>query len=66
MTGKPALGLFEIPPRLLAALGGDAVKDLIPKELVAFEAEGLEIVVYPTNVALPGREIPCRDFPGTK
>ena len=27
---KPASGWFEIPPRLLAAVGGDAVKDLIP------------------------------------
>jgi hypothetical protein len=56
VTRKPALGLFEIPPRLLAAVGGDAVKDLIPKELVAFEADGLEIVVYPTDVALLGHE----------
>jgi hypothetical protein len=56
VTRKPALGLFEVPPRLLAAVGGDAVKDLIPKELVAFEADGLEIVVYPTDVALLGRE----------
>jgi hypothetical protein len=56
VTRKPASGLFEIPPRLLAAVGGDAVKDLIPRELVAFEADGLEIVVYPTDVAMLGRE----------
>ena len=52
---KPASGWFEIPPRLLAAVGGDAVKDLIPSDLVAFETDGLAILVYPTDVALLGR-----------
>jgi hypothetical protein len=52
----PASGWFEIPPRLLAAVGGDAVKDLIPTELVAFETDGLQIVVYPSDVALLGRK----------
>lgn len=53
---KPASGWFEIPPRLLAAVGGDAVKDLIPTELVGFETAGLQIVVYPSDVALLGRK----------
>jgi hypothetical protein len=53
---KPASGWFEVPPRLLAAVGGDAVKDLIPTDLVAFEMDDLEIVVYPSDVALLGRE----------
>jgi hypothetical protein len=57
VTRKRALGLFEIPPRLLAAVGGAAVKNLIPKQLVAFEADGLEILVYPTDIALLGRKI---------
>jgi hypothetical protein len=53
---KPASGWFEIPPRLLAAVGGDAVKDLIPTELVGFETDGLQIIVYPSDVALLGRK----------
>jgi hypothetical protein len=53
---KPASGWFEIPPRLLAAVGGEAVKGLIPTDLVAFEMDGLEIVVYPSDVALLGKE----------
>ncbi len=53
---KPASGWFEIPPRLLAAVGGKAVKELIPTELVAFETDGLQIVVYPSDVALLGRK----------
>ncbi len=53
---KPALGLFEIPPRLLAAVGGDAIRASIPTELVGFETDGLQIVVYPSDVALLGRK----------
>jgi len=53
---KPASGWFEIPPRLLAAVGGKAVKDLIPTELVGFETDDLQIIVYPSDVALLGRK----------
>lgn len=53
---KPASGWFEIPPRLLAAVGGKAVKDLIPTELVGFETDELQIIVYPSDVALLGRK----------
>ena len=53
---KPASGWFEIPPRLLAAVGGNAVKESIPTELVGFEVEGLQIIVYPSDVALLGRK----------
>jgi hypothetical protein len=56
VSRKRASGWFEVPPRLLAAIGGDRVKDSIPSELVAFEMEGLGIVVYPSDVALLGRE----------
>jgi hypothetical protein len=53
---KPASGWFEIPPRLLAAVGGKAVKELIPTELVGFETDDLQIIVYPSDVALLGRK----------
>ena len=53
---KPASGWFEIPPRLLAAVGGDAVRGSIPTELTGFGTDGLEIVVYPSDVALLGRK----------
>jgi hypothetical protein len=56
VTRKPAVGWFQIPPRLLAAVGGDAVKDVMPTEFVALETDGLGIVVYPSDVALLGRE----------
>ena len=57
MTRKGASGLFEIPIRLLAAVGGDDVKSSIPKQLVSFAADDLEILVYPSDVALLGRTV---------
>jgi hypothetical protein len=47
---------FDIPPRLLAAVGGSALKGLIPDELVEFKADDLGILVYPSDVALLGQE----------
>jgi hypothetical protein len=55
VTRKRASGLFEVPIRLLARVGGDSVKGSIPKEIVAFEAKDLEVLVYPSDVALLGR-----------
>lgn len=51
---KRAPRSLEIPPRLLAAVGGDAVKGLIPDELVEFNLDGLGILVYPSDIALLG------------
>jgi len=55
VTRKRASGLFEIPIRLLAAIGGDDVTSSIPRQLVSFAADDLEILVYPSDVALLGR-----------
>lgn len=57
VTRKRASGQFEIPIKLLAAVGGDAVKESIPKALVALQANDLEILVYPSDVALLGRKV---------
>ncbi|MHB8460665.1 MAG: hypothetical protein ACYDAK_12440 [Candidatus Limnocylindrales bacterium] len=47
---------FDIPPRLLALVGGAAVRGLIPDELVEFRIADLAVLVYPSDVALLGRE----------
>lgn len=51
---KRAPRSLEVPPRLLAVVGGDAVKALIPDELVEFNVDGLGILVYPSDIALLG------------
>lgn len=45
---------LEIPPRLLGAIGGAAVRGLIPDELAQLKRDGLEILVYPSDIALLG------------
>ncbi|MEO5964199.1 MAG: hypothetical protein ABIR11_01945 [Candidatus Limnocylindrales bacterium] len=45
---------LEVPPRLLAVLGGKGVKALIPDRLVELRVEELGILVYPSDIALLG------------
>jgi hypothetical protein len=47
---------LALPPRLLAAAGGATVKALVPDELVELQSPDLEVLVYPSDVALLGRE----------
>ncbi len=56
VTRTRASRWFAIPLRLLAAVGGHAVRGLIPAELVEFQADGLAVLVYPSDVALLGRK----------
>ena len=51
---KRAPRSLEIPPRLLAVVGGNGVKELIPDELVEFNLDGLGILIYPSDIALLG------------
>ena len=53
---KRASRWFVVPPRLLAAVAGRGVNGLVPDELVGFKADELGILVYPSDVALLGRE----------
>ncbi|HEY3523599.1 MAG TPA: hypothetical protein VGK63_07820, partial [Candidatus Limnocylindrales bacterium] len=45
---------LEVPARLLAAVGGPGVKGLVPDHLVELKARGLEVLVYPSDVAIMG------------
>ena len=45
---------FEIPLRLLAWAGGAPVAKLVPERLVALTGGDLEILVYPSDIALLG------------
>ena len=47
---------LTIPPRLVAAVGGEAVAALVPDELVSLEGEGLSALVYPSDIALLGEK----------
>jgi hypothetical protein len=51
---RAAAGLFEVPLRLLAWAGGRPVADQIPKRLIALTSGDLEVLVYPSDIALLG------------
>lgn len=47
--------VLEVPPRMVALVGGPAVAGMIPDELVEFRGDDLSILVYPSDIALLGR-----------
>jgi hypothetical protein len=55
VTRKRAGRGLALPLWLLASVGGAKVRKVVPKELVEFEIDGLDVLVYPSDVALLGR-----------
>ena len=46
--------VLEMPSRLLATVGGESVKRLVPDELVMLKSHALEVSIYPSDVAMAG------------
>ena len=49
-----APAILSIPPRLLGAVGGSGVRALVPDELAELKRPDLEVLVYPSDLALLG------------
>lgn len=56
ITRKRAPRSFEVPPRLLRAVGGGATHAELPDELVEFDADELNVILYPSDVLILGRQ----------
>lgn len=50
----PAPRVLEAPSRLLALVGGESVRRLVPDRLVMLKAGGLEVTIHPSDVAVVG------------
>lgn len=50
----PAPRLLSLPPRLLDAIAGRALGSLVPDRLALLRGEQLEVLVYPSDVAISG------------
>jgi hypothetical protein len=50
----PAPGILSAPPRLLAAVAGPSLGALVPDRLMLLKAPGLDILVYPSDLAIEG------------
>ena len=46
--------MLEAPSRLLALVGGESVRRLVPDELVMLKAPSLEVTIHPSDVAIVG------------
>ncbi len=53
---KRAPRSIEVPPRLLMAVGGGSSHHEFPDELVEFDADELNIILYPSDVLILGRQ----------
>jgi hypothetical protein len=46
--------VLEAPSRLLALVGGESVRRLVPDEVVMLKASSLEVTIHPSDVAMAG------------
>jgi hypothetical protein len=54
VTTKPAPLILSLPPRLLDAVAGKALGGLVPDRLVRLQGRDLEVLVYPSDIAISG------------
>jgi hypothetical protein len=51
---KPAPRILSLPPRLLEAVAGNALGGLVPDRLMLLSGRDLEVLVYPSDLAISG------------
>jgi hypothetical protein len=56
VSRKRAPRSLEVPPRLLMAVGGGSAQREFPDELVEFDADELNVILYPSDVLILGRQ----------
>ncbi len=53
---RPAPAVLAIPGRVLSSLAGPAVRSLVPDKLVQLSGPGLEVGLYPSDIAISGEK----------
>jgi hypothetical protein len=56
VTRKRAHWAYELPGKVLAVLGGDAVRSLVPAQLAELVGDGFEMTLHPMDLSLLGRK----------
>jgi hypothetical protein len=51
---EPAPRALSLPPRLLDAVAGKALGALVPDRLITLKGAGLDVLVYPSDIAIAG------------
>lgn len=57
VTIRPAPAIVSLPPRLLDAVAGRALGGLVPDRLMMLTGPDLEVLAYPSDVAISGTKI---------
>jgi hypothetical protein len=53
---RPAPGVLSLPPRLLDKVAGKGLGALVPDRLMLLRGPDIEILVYPSDIAISGRK----------
>jgi len=56
VTRQRAHWAYEVPGRVLATLGGETVRALVPAQLAELVGDGFEMTLHPTDLSLLGRK----------
>jgi hypothetical protein len=56
VTVAAAPRALSVPARILAAVGGPGVRELVPHRLLALRRPDLRVLVYPSDIAISGRK----------
>jgi hypothetical protein len=57
VTRRRAHWAYELPGKVLALLGGESVRALVPTQLAKLVGEGFEMTLHPTDLSLLGRTV---------
>jgi hypothetical protein len=56
VSPAPAPAVLSLPPRILDKVAGSGLGELVPDRLVLLKKEDLEILVYPSDLAVSGKK----------
>ncbi len=54
---RPAPAVLAVPGRLLGSIAGPGVRSLVPERLVQLAGTGLEVGLYPSDIAISGDKL---------
>jgi hypothetical protein len=54
MRRRPAPAILAVPGRMLGSIAGAGIRSLVPDHLVQLAGPGLEVGLYPTDIAISG------------
>jgi hypothetical protein len=54
MSRRPAPAILAVPGRVLATIAGAGIRSLVPDRLVQLAGPGLEVGLYPSDIAISG------------